>query len=257
MLRLDVVVLDVGHDQPDRRIDAGIERHDHAGHAELARDAAGMHRPGAAEGEQHEIAQVVPAHGGDRLDRLLHLHVDDADDAFGRSRHAHAKRARDLVLDRRARRGDVEPHPAAQEIVLAQVAEHEVAVGDGRHLAAAAVAGRPRHRAGAFRADLEHAEAVDAGDGAAAGADGVDVHHRHREVAALDLAAAGDRGLAVLDQRHVAGGAAHVEGDEVLETGHPARIGAGGDAAGRAGQHGGHCLARGARRTSPCRRSTA
>ena len=43
----------------------------------------GVQRPGAAEGEQHEIAQVVAAHGGDRLDRLLHLDVDDAHDAFG------------------------------------------------------------------------------------------------------------------------------------------------------------------------------
>ena len=51
--------------------------------------------------------------------------------------------------------------------------------------------------------------------------------------------------LAVLDQRHVAGGAAHVEGDDVLEAGHAAGIGAGGDAAGRAGQHGGDGLARG------------
>ena len=140
---------------------------------------------------------------------------------------------------------DVEPHPAAEEIVLAQVPEHEIAVGDGRHLAAARVAGRARHGAGALGPDLEHAEAVDAGDGAAAGAHGVDVHHRHREVAAFDLAAARDRGLAVLDQRHVAGGAAHVEGDDVLEAGHAAGIGAGGDAAGRAGQHGGHGLARG------------
>src|ERR1700720_3822092 len=50
---------------------------------------------------------------------------------------------------------------------------------------------------------------------AAAGADGVDVHHRQREIAAFDLAAAGHERLAVLDQRDVAGRAAHVEGDDV------------------------------------------
>ena len=136
---------------------------------------------------------------------------------------------------------------AAEEIVAAEIAEHQVAVGDGRHVAAAAVAGRARHRAGALRPDLQLAEAVDPGDGAAAGAHRVDVHHRHRDVAALDLAAAGDERLAVLDQRDVAGGAAHVEGDDVLEAGHAAGIGAGGDAAGRPRQHRGHRLARGGR----------
>ena len=75
-------MLHVGHDQPDRRIDARIERHDEPGHAEIAGDAAGMQRPGAAEGEQHEVAQIVAAHGRDRLDGLLHLDLDDAHDAF-------------------------------------------------------------------------------------------------------------------------------------------------------------------------------
>ena len=131
-LRLDVVVLDVRHQQADGGKHAGIERHDHARHAEVAGDAAGMQRSGAAEGEQHEVAQVVAAHGGDRLDRLLHLHVDDADDAFGRLGDVQAERPGDLGLDRGARLGGIEPHAAAEEIVFAEIAEHEVAVGDGR-----------------------------------------------------------------------------------------------------------------------------
>ena len=189
----DVVVLDVGHQQADGRKHARIARHDDAGHAEIAGDAPGMHRPGAAEGEQHEIAQVVPTHGGNGLDRLFHLHVDDAHDAFGRVGRAQAERARHLGLDRGARLGGVEPHPPAEEIVLAEIAQHQVAVGDGRRLAAAAVASRPRHRARALRSDLEHAEAVDRGERSAAGAHRVDVQHRHRKVAAFDLPAARDR----------------------------------------------------------------
>src|SRR5262245_65364670 len=39
-LRLDVIVLDVGHQQTDRRKHAGIKRHDDAGHAEITCDAA-------------------------------------------------------------------------------------------------------------------------------------------------------------------------------------------------------------------------
>ena len=61
--RLDVVVFDVRHDEADRRIHSGIERHDHAGHAEVARHAAGMHGTGTAECEQHEVAQVMASHG--------------------------------------------------------------------------------------------------------------------------------------------------------------------------------------------------
>jgi hypothetical protein len=49
--RLNVVVLDVGHDQPDRGIDAGVKRHDHPGHSQFTCNTSGMHRPGAAEGE--------------------------------------------------------------------------------------------------------------------------------------------------------------------------------------------------------------
>src|SRR5207237_525229 len=72
----------------------------------------------------------------------------------------------------------------------------------------------------------------------------LDGHHRNREVASFDLAAAGDEGLAVLDQGHVAGGPAHVEGDEVLAAGHATGIGARGHAAGRAREHRRHRLAR-------------
>ena len=161
------------------------------------------------------------------------------------STDAHAERLRDL-----ASRPRVRALPASSRILPPRKLSslrwpstrlQSVMVGI---VAAARVAGRARHRAGALRADLQHAEAVDARDGAAAGAHRVDVHHRHRDVAAFDLAAARDERLAVLDQRDVAGGAAHVEGDDVLEAGHAARIGAGGDAAGRAREHRGHRLAR-------------
>src|SRR5262249_55073990 len=117
----------------------------------------------------------------------------------------------------------------------------------GRRLAAAAIAGRPRHRTGAVRPDLERAEAVDMGDGAATGAHRIDVEHGYGEVAPLDLAPAGQQRLAILDQGDVAGGAAHVESDEVLEAAHAAGERAGGDAARGAGQHGGDRAARGGR----------
>ena len=144
-LRLHIVVLDVGHDEPDGRIDPGIERHDQPGHPQVARDAGRMHRPGAPEGEQHEVAQVVAAHGRDRLDGLLHLDLDDPHDAFGGrdAGRCRAARRRSLVTACAGPR-EVEAHLAAEEIVLAQMPQDQIAVRDGRQLAAAAVAGRSR-----------------------------------------------------------------------------------------------------------------
>src|SRR5262249_38809790 len=217
--------------EADRRIDARIERHDHARHTEVARHAAGVHRAGTAKCEQHELAQIMATHGRDGLDRLFHLYVDDAHDAFGCLLDAHAERLGDLALDRTPGFLGVEPHAAAEEVLGRKMSHHKVAVGDGRHLAAAAVAGWPGHGASRIGPDLQYSETINTRDRASTGADRVDVHHRHREVAALDLAAAGDRGVAVLDQRHVTGGSAHVEGDDVLKADHPARVGACGHAA--------------------------
>ena len=130
---------------------------------------------------------------------------------------------------------DVELHLAAEEAVGAEPAEHQIGVGDGRLLAAEAVAGRPRLRAGALRADAQGA-VLDARDRAAAGADLEDVHHgdlhRQRLVVAADQRRAGGQRLALVDHAGLGGGAAHVEGDGVLDAERVAeRLGA--DHAGR------------------------
>src|SRR5262245_41130122 len=100
-----------------------------------------MERPRAAEREELEVGEVVAAHGRDRLDRLLHLHIDDADDAFGRFGDRKAELLGDVRLNGAMRRGGVELHLAAEKIVLADVAKDDVAVCDGRLSTAAAVAG--------------------------------------------------------------------------------------------------------------------
>ncbi len=90
-------------------------------------------------------------------------------------------------------------------------------VGDGGLAAAFAVAGRPRIGAGALRADPQHAAVVDPGDRAAARADRDDVEDGRADRQPVDLAFRGERRLSVLHQADVGRGAAHVEGDEVLE----------------------------------------
>ena len=75
-----------------------------------------------------------------------------------------------VSITRCAARG-IERHAPAVEIVRIEIAEHDAGVGHRRLVAAAAVAGRPRHGAGALRADAQQAAGVDPGDRAAAGAD--------------------------------------------------------------------------------------
>ena len=81
-----------------------------------------------------------------------------------------------------------------EQPVGVEPAEDDVGVGDRRPGAAAAVADRPRRRARALRADAQHAGGIDRGDRAAAGADRVDVDHRHVDRhRVLELEVARDR----------------------------------------------------------------
>ena len=122
------------------------------------------------------------------------------------------------LLDGRVRRRRVELHRAAEEEIGVDAAEHDIGVGRSRRGAAAAVAGRARHRAGALRADAQQSALVDPGDRAAAGADGADVDHRHLDrQAPLDLEVGGERDLTVDHRRAVGRGAAHVERHQPLD----------------------------------------
>ena len=91
-------------------------------------------------------------------------------------------------------------------------------------VAAAAVAGRPRARAGAARADAEGAAVVDVGDRAAAGADRVHVEHRHEQRVAADpgvpRGCLADAPLG--DDPDVGRRAAHVERDQPAAAGRAA-----------------------------------
>ena len=118
--------------------------------------------------------------------------------------------------------------PPAKKSAL-EIAEHQIGVGGGRQLAALAVAGRPRRRAGAVRPHAQQAALVDPADGAAAGADGVDVEHRQREAQAVDLAFL-DHHRRFLDQRRLEAGAAHVDDDAAVLAMRP-RCGEAGDRA--------------------------
>lgn len=98
-----------------------------------------------------------------------------------------------------------------REVGGLDAAEHHIGVGDGER-AAAPVAGRARVRAGRVGADPV-AAAVEVQYGAAAGRDGVDVHHGRAHPYTRDLVAEDPLELAGV-VRHIGGGAAHVEADD-------------------------------------------
>ena len=112
-----------------------------------------VQRARAAECREHELARIVAALDGDDFQCLGHGVIDHVDDGGGRRAHVDAERLGEAPGDgcfapRRGRCGRV----AAQQRALVEIAEHEVAVGDGGLGAAAGVAGRPRIGAGALRA---------------------------------------------------------------------------------------------------------
>ncbi len=222
---------------------AGERVNENARHAERIGHQARMLPAGAAEATQRVLGHVVASLDRDLLDRIGHALDGDGQKAFGDlPRTASiAGLGGDLVaergeffLDRLAVERSIArgPEQGRKELWL-QLAEHEIAIGDGKR-PAGAIAGRARPCAGGFRPDAI-ARAVERADGAAARRHGVDVHHRRAHAYARD-----QRLEAALEfagvMRHVGRGATHVKGDDL---GKAAALGGSrraDDPAGRSGQ---------------------
>ena len=147
-----------------------------------------------------------------------------------------SKRRRDAV-DRGFRRRAVERTRAAHEGGGIEIAEHDIGVRHGRGRAAIAVAGRPRHRARAFRADAQRAAAIDAGNRSAAGGDARNIEAAQRDALSGQHAVGGKRCLPFRDQRDIRAGAAHVERHEIGNAEEIGAAPAAGNAARRTRQH--------------------
>ena len=81
---------------------------------------------------------------------------------------------------------EIEGEVSAEKALRLQAAEKQIGVGDGG-LGAAAVADGAGIGSGGFGADAESAGGVEAGEGASARADGVDVEHGHADGESGDL----------------------------------------------------------------------
>ena len=236
---------DVGQPDPVRGQHAGQRVDEHLGHAERVGDGAGVLAAGPAEHVQDVPGHVVAALHRDLLDRVGHVRHGDLDEArrhlLGAAVIAGRRGdlltelvepcSRDLRVERLVAAGA--EHPG--EVVRLDAAEQHVGVGDGER-AAAPVAGRPGISAGRVGPHPVPA-AVEVQHRAAARGHRVDGQHRRphphpgdlRLVLALELAR---------EVRHVGGGAAHVEADDVVEAGLLRGPGHADDAASRARQDG-------------------
>jgi hypothetical protein len=218
---------------------AGQRMQQYSADAERIGDQAGMLTAGAAEGIHHVVGDVVAALHRDAQDRVRHVLDRDADEAVSDLRSLAA------IADLGGEPGEALAHDLGVERLVLRRAEdlgeelrnelanHHIGVGDGER-SAAPIAGWPRIGAGRVGADAE-ARAVVKEDRAAAGGDGVDQHHRRAHPHARDLGLERALVLAVV-VRHVGRGAAHVEADQLLETGFAAGLRHADHAAGRPGQ---------------------
>ena len=132
----------------------------------------------------------------------------------------------------------IQRHAAAEQAARREAPEHEIRVGDSGLLATTAVTGRTRLRARALRADLHQPVAVEPGDRAAACADRIDVERGDARRIPLDPFVEGRAGRIAADQRDVRAGAAHVERDDIRNTGEPRHVDRADRAGGGAGERG-------------------
>ena len=91
-----------------------------------------------------------------------------------------AERRGDIV-ERRLSGGAIQHAPSAKKARGIEIAEHQIGVGHRRSIAAAAVAGGTRNRAGALRPDMQDAAGIDPRDRPAAGADAGDIEAAERD----------------------------------------------------------------------------
>ena len=217
--RLHLIVPHVGDDAAERRGHAGKARHQRALEPDLPDHRAHMQRAAAAERHADESsrdrgrARSTPA--GSRPPCAHWRRARCASAASSTSSPSGAP-TWSAIAAWRPRRRDAPTSPPIGRVGV-DAAEHDVGIGQRRPLVALAVAGRPRHRAGAFRPDLQQPAAIDRRDRAAAGADGRDLDHRRADdQAEIDGRLRRERRLAAGNHRDVERSAAEVAGDDVV-----------------------------------------
>ena len=134
-----------------------------------------MYGAGPAGDHQDEFPGVITPFHGHHAQRRRHVVVHQLVNAVCRRDRVHGQGLCNVFVNCRTRGPGIELQFAFFKIGRVQVAQYVLRIGDGGQGAAAAVAGRPRRCAGAFRTHCQQSAPVDPGDGTAPGADGVNI----------------------------------------------------------------------------------
>ncbi|SCE39939.1 hypothetical protein GA0115253_104903 [Streptomyces sp. Termitarium-T10T-6] len=213
--------------------------------AQRVGDRADVLAARAAETGQRVAGDVVASLHGDLLDGVGHVEHGDLQEAGRRLRlvrpasggapHLVGELGEPLAYVVGVERKVAVRAEDRREVGGLDAAEHHVGVGDGEGTAPA-VAGGAGVGAGRVGADAV-AAAVEVQNGAAAGRDGVDAHHRgtHPDPGDLRPQFAFELPGVV---RHIGGGTAHVEADDLAVAGLLGGADHADDASGRSGEDG-------------------
>ena len=211
----------------DGRAHARVLGHDHLMDIEPPGYGRGMQRRGAAECDQRAVGQGFAAFNGMYPRGVGHVFLDDFEDAAGRPGQIQRLGLGHLFGDGLLRGGQIEREAPAGKSLWVEPSQHQLGIGDGGQLTAAAKANRTGQGCGAVGANNNAADAVNAPNGAAAGPDFDHFGHgnAHRPAAAFEVLpgprhfkAARLFDLTVGDETNLGGGAAHVEGQGLLES---------------------------------------
>ena len=221
-----MLVLNVRHQQAEGAEESGGVRHEHVLESHRAPQLCGMQWPRAAERDQGVVARVPASLHGHGANRADHVRCSDGVDSVRSVLDRETRGAGDLGVDCLARVVDHDRLRAAGNRRGIEIAQGCVRVGYGGLRSAQVVAGGTGRSPRAPGAHSQRTSGVEPSDAAAAGANLGDLDGRHANdlpsAAAARVAHAAAnvvfgrfKRLAVLDQRCLGGGAAHVKGDEV------------------------------------------
>ena len=210
-------VFNIGNNLPESA-QAGSEfGHQYFGDAHFFGQRNDVHPGGTTGANQGKIARVVALLDGDAANAVGHVLVDDGADAVGGVGQINAQRCGNMGFDGSIRTRGIKGNALAEHGIGLQVAQCHIGIGNRGQLTAFAVAGGAGIGAGAVRAYFEHTEGVDVGDGATARAQGFHMNHGHADAVAQEVNVAVEAGLAAFGQGDVKRGAAHVDGNHVVD----------------------------------------
>ena len=200
--------------------------HHHPRDTQLLSQSTCMQRRRATKRHHGEVLQVLTAFYGVNTGRIGHVFFNHLAHARCRPKSVHAQSLADVGAQGLPGQGAIKRHAACSKAIGVDATQHQVGVCHGRLFAATPIASRPGLGAAGVWPDGDALHGIDSADGAAPRANfhQLDDGNAHGQSAAFevfpdpaDFEAARPFRLAIVDQANLGGGAAHVEGQDLVQ----------------------------------------